>query len=275
MEKILLVLNAHKPEMHSIDFACRIAVITRSRLTGLIVENLYYDYVSGNTDNPYYIEGKRMGKNKEVIADIDHTGSLFKEECLRNGVVAELHVDKGEPIQEVIFESRFADLLILDPSISFYDPDEQVPSHFVKEVLSIAECPVLLAPEKYEDEEEIVFCFDGSSSSVFALKQFTYLFPEFNNKKAVLLEVNKTGNVEFNESHRRIMEWLRVHYHSVNYQTLKGIAKDELFAYFFMKTKKMIVMGAYGRSMLSNFFKKSNADVLVRTTDLPLFIAHY
>jgi hypothetical protein len=34
-------------------------------------------------------------------------------------------------------------------------------------------------------------------------------------------------------------------------------------------------MGAYGRSMLSNFFKKSNADVLMRVVDLPLFVTHY
>ena len=34
-------------------------------------------------------------------------------------------------------------------------------------------------------------------------------------------------------------------------------------------------MGAYGRSMISNLFKKSTADTMIQMTDLPLFITHY
>ena len=71
-----------------------------------------------------------------------------------------------------------------------------------------------------------------------------------------------------------MMEWLRAHYSSVCYHVLKGESKDELFNYFFMHENKFIVMGAYGRSMLSNFFRKSEADVLIRMVDLPLFITH-
>ncbi|MGZ5190837.1 MAG: universal stress protein, partial [Flavisolibacter sp.] len=69
--------------------------------------------------------------------------------------------------------------------------------------------------------------------------------------------------------------WLSAHYISVDYQSLKGDVKDELFTWFFMKERKLIVMGAYGRPMLSRFFKKSNADVLIRSVDLPLFITHH
>jgi hypothetical protein len=138
-----------------------------------------------------------------------------------------------------------------------------------------AECPVILTPNEFENPEEIVFCYDGSASSVFAIKQFTYLLPEFGNRKVLFLEVNKSGKEEFDDNHRRIMEWLRAHYHSVYYQILKGNSKDELFNYFFMKKKKMIVMGAYGRSLLSNLFRKSNADVIMSSVDLPLFISHH
>ena len=85
----------------------------------------------------------------------------------------------------------------------------------------------------------------------------------------------KRANEEFDEEHRRVMDLLRAHYPSVAYHGLKGDVKDELLTHFFMTSKKIIVMGAYGRSMLSNFFKKSSADVLLRTVDLPLFIAHH
>ena len=152
--------------------------------------------------------------------------------------------------------------------------EEQLPSHFTKEILANAECPVMLAPEKTGNMETVVFCYDGSSSSVFALKQFTYLMARMKNKKAILLEVNKTGKEEFNEDHRRLMAWLRTHYSFVEYHALKGRAKDELFTYFFMKSGEVVVMGSYGRTALSNFFKHSAAETIIRTIDLPIFITH-
>ena len=74
---------------------------------------------------------------------------------------------------------------------------------------------------------------------------------------------------------RKTMELLRAHYKASTYHALKGEVNDELFDYFFMHENKMIVMGAYGRNMLSNFFKRSSADLLMRMVDLPLFIAHH
>jgi hypothetical protein len=132
-----------------------------------------------------------------------------------------------------------------------------------------------MAPERSTEIEEIVFCYDGSASSVFAIKQFTYLFPEFSSRPALLLEVSRPGQVEFDEAHRRMLAWLRAHYHSAYYHVLEGNTEDELFVYFFMKRKKMVVMGAYGRKLIAGLFRKSNADVLIRAVDLPLFVSHH
>jgi hypothetical protein len=275
MEKILLVVNAHKPDIFSIDFACQVARLAQTKLTGLFIENLYFEYPVVGFDDVSYFRQVSAAANATITADTDQSIRLFKEECSHKGVSPEVYIDQGEPIQEVIFESRFADLLIVDPDISFYDRDEPLPSHFVKEILAKAECPVLLTPEKFDKIEEIIFCYDGSSSSVFAIKQLTYLLPEFHDKKVMLLEVNRTSEEKFDESHRRMMEWLRSHYHTVYYHALKGDVKDELFNYFFKRKNLLIVIGAYGRSMLSNFFRKSNADILIRTVDLPIFITHH
>ena len=99
--------------------------------------------------------------------------------------------------------------------------------------------------------------------------------PQFKSRKVRVLELSRNSKEEYNEADRKMMEWLRANYPSVCYQSLKGDAKDGLFTYFFMAKNKIIVMGAYGRSMLSNFFRKSSADILIRTVDLPLFITHH
>jgi nucleotide-binding universal stress UspA family protein len=35
------------------------------------------------------------------------------------------------------------------------------------------------------------------------------------------------------------------------------------------------VMGAFGRSMLSGFFKHSTAELIIKTVNLPVFVAHH
>jgi nucleotide-binding universal stress UspA family protein len=194
MEKVLVVINAQKPNLEAIHFACTIAAAAHTNLTGLFVENFYLNHIPSSVgEYPSYFDVVKEKKVNEVKADTEQAITIFKNECRRRGITPKTYVDKGEPIQEVIFESRFADLLVVDPAIGLYETEEQLPSHFVKEILATAECPVFLAPEEFESVDEIVFCYDGSASSVFAIKQFTYLLPEFRNKKVMLLEVNKTG----------------------------------------------------------------------------------
>ena len=275
MERIILVLNARQPDISSIDFACRIAGIANTKLTGLLIENPYIELIPADIDGPSFFAKVDTITNFAVTADTDQSVRLFKDECRLKGITPEICIDHGEPIQEISYETRFADLLIIDPGISFYNRQESLPSHLVKEILNRAECPVLLASEHFKEPDEIVFCFDGSASSVFAIKQFTYLLPEFENKKAILLEINDTSEEKFKDGHRRMMAWLRSHYRSVNYHGLQGDVKDTLFPYFFTKEKKWIVMGSYGRSLLSNIFRKSRADILIRTVDLPIFITHH
>jgi len=275
MERILLVLNAQQPDISSIDFACCIATLRNTKLTGLFIEKSYLELIPADIDGPSYFEAIKKIDNIAVITDTDQSVRLFKDECKLRGINPEICIDQGEPLQEISFESRFADILIIDPGISFYKRDEPLPSQLVKEILTKAECPVLLAPGKFKESDEIVFCYDGSASSVFAIKQFTYLFPEFADKKAILLQVNDTAEEIFDQTHRRMMDWLRSHYRKAYYHGLEGNVKDALFTYFFRKDNKWVVMGAYGRSLISNLFKKSSADILLRMVDVPIFIAHH
>jgi nucleotide-binding universal stress UspA family protein len=278
MEKILLVINAHKPDVQAIRFACGIAKDARSKLTGVFVENVYFEYVPSSIKPVYEINSPinsvKSLAEREVITDTSLSMRIFREQCEKNKVSNEIYQDKGEPIQEIIFESRFSDLLIIDPAISFQDRDESLPSHFTKEILLHSECPVLLTPDLFDEVKEVVFCYDGTASSVYAIKQFIYLFPFYNNRKITILEVDHNDVEEFNESHKKLTQLLHCHFSSVHTKDLKGNPEEELFKYFFVQTGKIVVMGAYGRGTLSNLFKKSTAEILIRIVDLPLFITH-
>jgi nucleotide-binding universal stress UspA family protein len=121
--------------------------------------------------------------------------------------------------------------------------------------------------------DEIVFTYDGTESSVFAIKQFAHLFPSLTDKKVVVVSVRDGEGVTL-EQQFKIKEWLKAHYPQAEFVVLKGSASDELFGYLIEKRNAMIVMGAYGRKMFSRFFKPSQARLVMKSVNLPVFIAH-
>ncbi|HUZ57850.1 MAG TPA: hypothetical protein VMU83_03615 [Hanamia sp.] len=210
---------------------------------------------------------------KAKVALIKKNIALFGESCINREVNYKLHRDRGVPASELIAESRFADMLIVDAETSFNNRFEGIPTEFVRDVLKKAECPVILAPENFEAIDEIAFTYNGSSSSVFAMKQFTYLFPELKEKKVSIIQVNEKG--EWSEKDKnKFTEWLQNHYTDLHFEALKGETEYVLFDYFFSRKNMFLVMGAYGRNSLSQFFKHSHADLLINTITQPIFIAH-
>jgi nucleotide-binding universal stress UspA family protein len=55
---------------------------------------------------------------------------------------------------------------------------------------------------------------------------------------------------------------------------LKGDASDELFGFLIDWKNAIVVLGGYGRGILSRFLKPSHASLVLRTINLPIFIAH-
>lgn len=209
------------------------------------------------------------------ISDQGGNSDYVKEAAEETGSDVSICEKLTDVIERLRQESRYADLLIIDPATSFSHTSEDLPTSFVREVLRIAECPVLIAPQFFDGIDDIVFCYDGSASSVFAIRQFIYLFPEYSDKNAIILHVSERGEAMPADTNSRIHSWLKPHFSSVNFHVPEGHVEEELAAYFSGKEKCFVVMGAYGRSFLSSFFRKSASNRIIGLIDLPLFITHH
>jgi nucleotide-binding universal stress UspA family protein len=278
MKKILLAIDGINIDMPALDFACYISRLTHSKLTGVFLENLvaeeraviksmqgvkYIDWEIDKDSDEYQQKKELIEKN--ILA--------FKEACSNRSVNYHLHRDRGVPAKEMIHESRYADLLIIDAATSFNKRYEGTPTGFVKDILSESECPVIIAPESFETLDEIVFAYDDSKSAMFAIRQFTYMFPELIGKKLTLVQVSESGEWN-NENKHPLKEWLQNHYADFVFETLVGDPDTRLFDYLFKKKNIMVVMGSYGRNTASRFFKHSRADLLIKTVTQPIFISH-
>ena len=261
MEKILLAMDAMNLNTNVIDFACYIARLTHSRLTGIFLEGLM-------EERPVTIT------TQEGTATVEMNIHCFKEACLCRETLSLIHRDRGVPLLEIIAESRFTDLIIIDPETAFNRRDAVNAGQFVKDVLRSAECPILIAPYSSSDMDEIIFAYDGSASSVFAIRQFAHLFPDLRSTPVTILSIKDDEGSAIEEQFK-MKEWLRAHFDTLHFDVRQGGgASDQLFAYLIEKKNAIVVMGAYGRKDISNFFRPSHADLLVKTVDLPLFITH-
>lgn len=279
MEKILLAIDAINPNKNALDFACYLGRLNKSAVTGVFLENL----VAEERSVLKQLAGGMVYESEATVEDvkerqaktalIEKNIALFKDGCVAREVNYHLHRNRGVPEAELVEESRFADLMVVPPELSFHKNYEGTPSGFVKELLKKVECPVIIAPEIFEAIDEIIFTYNGSSSAVFAIKQFTYLFPQLHDKKVTVIQVNEKGEWQDPDKYK-LKEWLKQHYPGFSFQALKGDTDITLYDYVFKRKHLFLVMGAYGRNTLSQFFKRSPADLLIKTVAQPIFIAH-
>lgn len=278
MKKILLAVDPLNPSTNALDFACFLGRLTRSKITGVFLENLRGHEKLNQEPVPAgsssgWIDDDYPEKLKEKLNLIENRLISFQEGCTAREVSCKIHRDAGVPVLELIKESRFADVIVVDAETSFFKTDGGVPSEFIRNILKRSECPVIIAPEKFESVEEIVFTYNGTGTAVFAIKQFTYLFPEFRNKKVSIIRA--TGNGEWLEKDRhKFTEWLEGHYTDLHFEVVQGKSDLDILKHLLYRENIFLVTGAYGSKDWLRLFNQDPAEVLIKAILQPIFISH-
>ncbi len=199
---------------------------------------------------------------EEGTATVEMNIHRFREACLCRETLSLIQWDRGVPLLEIIArKAEFTDLIIIDPETAFNRRDAVTAGRFVKDVLRSAECPILIAPYSNGDMDEIIFAYDGSASSVFAIRQFAHLFPGLRSTPVTILSIKDDEGPAIEEQFK-MKEWLRAHFDTFHFDVRQGGgASDQLFAYLIEKKDAIVVMGAYGRNEVSNFFRPSHANL--------------
>lgn len=199
----------------------------------------------------------------------------FEEACRTAGVNHSIHRDRNIALQELLHESVYADLLIINSLETLTRYEEPVPTRFIRDLLNDVQCPVVLTPPKYRPFQKVCFLYDGGPSSVHAVRMFNYLFAPLKDWEIEVVTVKGTGESLHLPDNRMMKEFMKRHHPKAEYTVLKGYPEDEVINYLQkQKEEVLVVLGAYRRSRLSRLFKPSMADYLMQHLKLPLFIAH-
>jgi nucleotide-binding universal stress UspA family protein len=244
---------------------------------GMVVKDVsYYNTVSSFIGDPVLAdvmpEQGFLNDEDNVITDVI---SQFETNAKDSSVRYEIYNDFRLTTHEVVKQSTYADLLILSYRI-FYNyligaPD----SSTIYQILKGSKCPVLILPEGTTKIDNIIFTYDNKESSVFAIKAFSNLFArKMRNKVVSILTVMPNVDEEI-KNEKLLLNLVKQHYNNVGIQLLEGHNISKEINNFARNVQNpLVVMGAYGRSRISNLLIPSVAQYLLKKSNLPLFIAH-
>ncbi|MEY4702865.1 MAG: hypothetical protein RIR96_762 [Bacteroidota bacterium] len=277
MKKIIAAFDGLNFSESNLKYALQIAEQEKSHLTGVFLDDR--TYTSYKIYDLVFEEGVSESKMSRLRHEDQEkrkaATNKFEQECVIHKLNFNVHHDKNYAIKELIHESIFADLLIVSRQESFTHHQEKFPSHFIKETLLSAHCPVLLTPEAHHNTEKIIFLYDGHPDSILALKMFVYLLPGFLNLPIEVISVKAMEDNLHLPDGFLMKEWIKKYFSKSEFVVLKGIPDLEIVAHLQREQSScMVVLGSYHRSGFSMWLRSSMADVLAKNFDMPLFISH-
>ncbi len=272
MKKILLVFDGTHFSEGSFRMVNFLNEMETSMVTGIFLQPIDYRDIVGYTGvgnaspitiSPFQTDTEVIKKNVE----------RFESKCIHAGIEFRTHVDTDLfALEELQKETRFADLMIISTELFYENIGKDQPNEYLKKVLRQTECPILLVPEKYNLPNKLMLAYDGKPDSVFAIKQFTYIFPQLNNWDTKLITMEDEDDAL---PHQELIEELAAkHFSNLTIEVLTTETAASFANWMAEHDDYLLVAGAYGRSELSNLFKKSFLSEVIEQHKTPVFVAH-
>lgn len=191
---------------------------------------------------------------------------VFRNACSKEGIDCTVNTVSENYLDTLLDETAFSDLLICNDDLI-------TPFYSVHNLIASAHCPVVLVPQEAAIPAEIIFAYDGTASSILAIKTFAYLFPFLKEHRVYLVSV-VASNIQEMEYQSQAADWMGLHFPRAESVLLKGEVKEELVAFINVHASSLVVMGAFGRNALSRFLTESLALTMLKQTHATLFVTH-
>lgn len=275
MKKVLLTFDGTHFSEGAFEFARALNEKQRILLIGTFLPQMDYvnlwSYSGGGMATPLFIPLAEDEDAETVEKNIERFESL----CRKNNIEYRVHKDFIDfALPELKKETRFADLLIIG-SESFYENlGTGELNDYLKDTLHGVECPVIVVPEKFVFPKTNILAYDGSESSVYAIKQFAYLFPELTGNTTILIYANETGEKQLPDE-INIEELAARHFNDLTVTKLELNPKKYLVTWLSEKKTPILISGSFGGSVFSGLFHKSFVNNIIKEHSMPVFIAHH
>ena len=272
--KILLGLDGSAYAQAAIEYACQLALSHHATITGVaIIDQPGIQSSSG----PIPIGGAHyeVQLEEQLLKETEEKAKAILEDfariCDDRQINAILHADTGSPFSEIIEESKFHDFIVIGKRTFFeYNANETYGT--LERILKNGLTPVLAVPDAVRPIEKVLVAYDNSVPASKAVHMFL-LLGIWNACDITLLTVNDDA-----QAAQQLLESLANFFESYGIQpnlvTRSGHPDAAVKSYIAENDIDMLVMGAYGRKSIREFFVGSVTQHLIQETTIPLFLYH-
>jgi len=276
MKKVLLAFDGSNFSEGAFEFARRLNDFEPILATGVFMPQVDYANLWS------YAAAANAGTGLAYIPLIEEEESdlvrnnvqRFEELCQKNGIAYRVHQDLFDfALPELKKESRFADVIILGGELFYKGISETNQFLYLRDAIHATESPIIIVPEKYEFPTTNVLAYDGSSESVYALKQFAYLLPDLAKNPTLLVYSEGDQDKDF-PSKQQIVELATQHYRDLTFYKLELNPRKFFNTWITNEKGSILICGSFSRSAFSQLFKKSFIRDIIIDHKIPVFIAH-
>lgn len=273
MKKIMLVVDGTNFSDGAFEFVRRSNELQPLLVTGIFVPQLdfsnLWSYAAAAGSGAVYVPLLEEEENEDVSQNI----LRFEEKCQANGIRYRVHKDFYDfALPELKRESRFADVMLLSGELFYKQIADGSQFDYMRTAVHESECPVLIVPEELKFPETTILAYDGSKESVYAIKQFAYIFPELAKNKTLLVYA-QSGEFDL-PAKDFIIELATQHYPDLTIFKLNADPKKHFSSWVAGQKGSLLVSGSFSRSAFSETFRKSFVADIIREHQVPVFIAH-
>lgn len=198
----------------------------------------------------------------------------FSLRCAEAQVASKVLEDVGVPYEQIVLEAQRYDVILLGQQTYFHFATQEGPCDTVQQVLKNASRPVITVPEKLPAGDRVVIAYDGSLQAARAVQLFAG--SGLGRGREIFLVSVSSEPLEAARCVERAAEYLRFHKMDAEKRaiTTSDADHDVLLQQIKELDAGLMVMGAYGKSTLGEFFFGSVTQSMLQESVIPLFLYH-
>ncbi|NBC18334.1 MAG: universal stress protein [Bacteroidetes bacterium] len=284
IKRILVALDPGEDTPVAIRYAAALAQRHGATVSGLAVIDTKHIATSvgpgGAIGGMYYAGLSRQHMTeqaRETARDLLHRFDTALEQA---GVRHGERVEEGVPVQQVIDDMRYHDLLVIGgTSHFFYDRPEQE-TNTLAQIVKRAISPTLVVDSTYRNVQRTLLAYDGSNASARTLQRFAQLKP-FGGQTTVEIVHVRAGNSQREHDASDLLlhqsaAFLRAHGFERVVETSRDGGKpgDCLIEHADHIEADLLVAGAHSVSAMRRMAFGSTTHTLLANSVRPLFLFH-
>lgn len=283
IKRILVALDADEDTPVATNFAIRLGILNKARLTGLAVidtSQMAVDIAMAGVEAVSYTSDLQLKMMHDARIVATRLAARFKVVAKGSGLEAEDRLLEGVPYKEVIDEMNYHDLLVIGNESHFFYNRPQMDTGTLDQVVKNGVSPVLVVGKDYREIKKVVFAYDGSAPAARAIQRFLQLKPYGKQLALEILHIRPNdSSYEKNKSGRlidRLFEYIRAYkFRNIVQTSLTHTNPAEgLMERLAINKADLVVMGAHSVSAIRRLTFGSTTHYMVKNSSVPLFLSN-